>query len=53
LPLGRRVFTSLEVHLDLSPTIQIVDNTQPTPMVVDTTGPWSGGLELTVAIAEP
>jgi hypothetical protein len=53
LPLSRRVFTSLEVHLDISPSVQVVDNTQPTPIVLDATGPWSGGLELTLAIAEP
>jgi hypothetical protein len=50
VPVGARMFVTLEAHLDISPTVQIVDNTRPTPIVMDETGIWSGGLELTVAI---
>jgi len=53
LPLGRRVFGTLEAHLDISPSVQIVDNNETTQTVLDSTGIWSGGLELTLAIADP
>lgn len=49
MPLTARLSATLEAHLDLSPTVE-VDDIQGHSLV--STGVWSGGLDLTVAIAD-
>jgi hypothetical protein len=49
LPLTARLSATLEAHLDLSPTVE-VDDVNGNALV--STGVWSGGLDLTVAIGD-